>query len=187
MVTVRGELTKEKWQPKKDGERKKRETGGKDKENRWGRESRWGWTRRGRQETEVRSDLPENRQLHGHKQEDVWICCVPGALLTTPWKQSNLEIRWWSVIDEPSTSRSVYSSLCWASLLARVLLLQRRLTRASRDPFFLLQLPKPFFCLCATKQGRPRPQISNATALPWLCLCSQIWLQSSHFVPVTRL
>lgn len=157
---------------KKTGEAGRADGGGRGEE---GRKQKWGVI-------SLRTD-----KLHGHKQEDVWICCVPGALLTTPWKQSNLEIRWWSVIDEPSTSRSVYSSLCWASLLARVLLLQRRLTRASRDPFFLLQLPKPFFCLCATKQGRPRPQISNATALPWLCSCSQIWLQSSHFVPVTRL
>lgn len=163
---------------------RKEKQGGKDKENRWGRESRWGWTRGGRQETEVGVISLRKDKLHGHKQEGhVDLLC--SWSLTTPWKQSNLEIRWWSVIDEPPTLRSVYSSLCWASLLAGVLLLQRRLTPEIHS--FLLQLPKPFFCLCTTQQGRPRPQISNTMALPWLCSCSQIWLQSSHFVPVTRL
>ena len=99
------------------------------------------------QEEELRRkrNLGNNKQKKGNRSEerspwgqtsftatdrrDVWVCCVPGALLSTPWKQSNLEVSWQSVTDEPSTSRSVSCSLCCASLLARVLLLQGRLTQ----------------------------------------------------------
>ena len=99
-------------------------------------------------------------------RRDMWICCVPGALLITPWKQSNLEIRWWSVIDEPPTWRSVYSSLCWASLLAGVLLLQRRLTQGlQRSILFSSSFLSHSSVFVPPNKGGHVPK----SLTPWLC------------------
>lgn len=178
---------KEKWQQKKDGERKKRETGGKDKENSWGRERAEGWTAEEGRNRSEEADLLRTDKLHGHRQEGRvgLLCSWSLTFHSLETEQSRSQLTGMQMDHPP---RGLFT-VPYAALVCKLgsCCCRRDWPRASRDPSFLLQLPKPFSCLCATQQGQPRPQISNTMALPWLCSRSQIWLQSSHFVPVTRL